>query len=940
MALESLTLNPFYSSDNCPDLLQDLYVPLLSRAIRYDRTTYTFNAKGLIAAAIGAAAFIRNGGKIRLLCDHAVDQRVLEAIRRGEQSAEKVLQESASRQDLTQLEADDLKSQNHLELACWLVANNILRIKVCLRSNAIFHAKHGIVEDSHGHRVAFSGSLNETRPGWEHNWESVHVFTDRDPVSKAHLEGVETQFQRLWSNEATGLQVIDLPDYFRDYIVEHAPPKPPEGETVRETKQSQEAISYWRKIHQALVNDPDSTVSTIPASLWPHQERFRQENVESIPIRRLIADEVGLGKTLQAGILLKTRLNQGKARKILVIAPKAAVRQWQSELLMKFAIDIPLISTLGLTYRDGRLEEVSGEPWHAAIAIASHQWLVRNRVEFLNSIGDYDFIICDEAHRARFDSVDNPSRRRPNQYLSLMRELSRRTKDLLLLTATPMQLNEVELWALLELLEPTGWQAPDYQQFHRRMSPNLREWKARRELWRRTNPESVFDAVLNSNNDDYIVSEISDPDTLNRTIQIMEQSSPARRIMSRNTRNLLRHYQSRGLLDAKVPIRKAEDEVVNMTEEERHLYDGIADLVKECYTGPEILPQGLGLIMTVFRKRLSSSSYAYARTLRNAANRINSHDQEWTILAEDADLDEDKAEKALHRFRNVDFLIDTAKRAEAISETDTKRNQLPKVINRLQGMGHQHILMFTQFRDTQTWLADFLRKNGHNVTELHGQDKELGDRTERLMKFRQQESGILLCTETASESLNLQFCTSVINYDIPWNPMTLEQRAGRVDRIGQERPVVNVVNLFYAGTAEHDAYHAVARRFAEIKSNVGEYPPIIAATITRVIREDSNAEIELERITKKIEVDIDKLILEWDSPIAPLNPQITMDDLERPLREPSLMPPGWHVEHQGGKHWDVTPPNGNKRRVTTKAEAYEKGDGRLEWWTGPVLEWP
>ena len=255
-------------------------------------------------------------------------------------------------------------------------------------------------------------------------------------------------------------------------------------------------------------------------------------------------------------------------------------------------------------------------------------------------------------------------------------------------------------------------------------------------------------------------------------------------------------------------------------------------------------------------------------------------------------------------------------------------------------MGHQHILMFTQFRDTQTWLADFLRENGHNVTELHGQDKELGDRTERLMKFRQQESGILLCTETASESLNLQFCTSVINYDIPWNPMTLEQRAGRVDRIGQERPVVNVVNLFYAGTAEHDAYHAVARRFAEIKSNVGEYPPIIAAAITRVIREGSNAEIELERITKRIEVDIDKLILEWDSPIAPLNPQITMDDLERPLRETSLMPPGWQVEHRGGKHWDVTPPNGNTRRVTTNAEAYERADGRLEWWSGPVLEWP
>ena len=678
MAFESLILNHVYSSDNCPDLLRDLYVPLLSRAIRYDRTTYTFSATGLIAAATGAAAFIRNGGKIRLICDHTVDPRVLEAIRRGERTAEEALRETASREDLTQIEADDLKSQNHLDLACWLVANNILRIKVCLRSNAIFHDKHGIVEDSHGHRVAFSGSLNETSHGWKHNWESVHVFTDRDPVSEAHLEATEIQFQRLWANQARDLQVIDLPDYFRDYIVKNAPHEPPEGEAVREKDNIQKAKSYWRRIHQALAYDPDSTVSTIPATLWPHQEKFRQQNVDTNPIRRLIADEVGLGKTLQAGILLKTRLNQGKANKALVIVPKAAVRQWQSELLMKFDIDAPAISTRGLTYRDGRLEEATGEPWNAAIAIASHQWLVRHRVQFLNTAGDYDFIICDEAHRARFEAVDNASRRQPNQYLQLMRELSRRTKDLLLLTATPMQLNEVEFWALLELLEPTGWQAPDYQRFHRKMPPDLTEWKALRELWRETNPESVFDAVLNSNNDDYIVSEISNPDTLNRTIQIMERSSPARRIMSRHTRNILRHYQRQGLLDAKVPVRKAEDVVVNMTAEERRLYDGISDLVKECYTGSEIMPQGQGLIMTVFRKRLSSSSYAYARTLRNAANRLNSDDQEWTILAEDADLDEDNAEKALHRIRNVGYLIRTAEMAEAISETDTKRNHLPR----------------------------------------------------------------------------------------------------------------------------------------------------------------------------------------------------------------------------------------------------------------------
>ena len=123
-----------------------------------------------------------------------------------------------------------------------------------------------------------------------------------------------------------------------------------------------------------------------------------------------------------------------------------------------------------------------------------------------------------------------------------------------------------------------------------------------------------------------------------------------------------------------------------------------------------------------------------------------------------------------------------------------------------------------------------------------------GDRGERLAAFRKENQGILLCTETASESLNLQFCTAAVNHDIPWNPMTLEQRAGRIDRIGQERPVVDVVNLFYENTAEHDAYKAVERRFKDIVDNVGAYPPIIAANIQAIIRDGLDPDAELQKI--------------------------------------------------------------------------------------------
>ena len=175
MPLTDLNLRPVYNHSNCPDMIAGLYEPLLAQAVRYDRTTYTFTAKGLIAAAAGTAGLIRNGGRIRLICDHSVKEDVLQAIHSGQLDAETVLQHTASREDLLLTETADIADRNHLELAYWLLANGIMEVKVAIRGDWIFHNKSGIVEDAHGNRVAFAGSLNETLSGWRHNWESIDV---------------------------------------------------------------------------------------------------------------------------------------------------------------------------------------------------------------------------------------------------------------------------------------------------------------------------------------------------------------------------------------------------------------------------------------------------------------------------------------------------------------------------------------------------------------------------------------------------------------------------------------------------------------------------------------------------------------------------------------------------------------------------------------------
>ena len=115
----------------------------MAQAVRYDRTTYTFTADGLIAAAAGAAGFIRNGGRIRLICDHSVREDVLQAIHDGQLDAATALQQTAPREDLLLTEAADIADRNHLELAYWLVANGIMEVKVAIRGNRIFHNKSG-----------------------------------------------------------------------------------------------------------------------------------------------------------------------------------------------------------------------------------------------------------------------------------------------------------------------------------------------------------------------------------------------------------------------------------------------------------------------------------------------------------------------------------------------------------------------------------------------------------------------------------------------------------------------------------------------------------------------------------------------------------------------------------------------------------------------------
>ena len=945
MPLRDLPLQIDYDPSSCPDVVRQFYEPALGQSVAYDRATYTFSAAGLSSAAVGLAGLIRNGGRIRLICHYEMDEPTVRAIMDGQAQAREALLDRMPPKDLSQIRPGDIRAKNQLEMLTWLIANRRLEIRIAIHSG-IFHPKIGVMTDARGDRISFSGSANETDAGWSKNYEFFMVFTSWKESDR--VESAAFRFDALWNNESQGIHVIPMPDEYEEYLKSIAPADPP---GLSEEEKARDA--YWRKIRAALESDPESTLSTIPAELWPHQDSFRRANIGG-KCRLLIADEVGLGKTMQAAVLLKTQINQRTADRVLILTPKPARTQWQQELYRKFCLDIPILEPgprPRLVYPNSQTENAPDPPWAAPRLIVTYQWMVRKANDFLAAAPQYDLVIVDEAHHARYQGTGRS--REPNQFLRLLQTLSQRTNGLLLLTATPMQTDISDLRALLGLLESDGLTDDALDDFYADAAdPTPDRIRRLRDLCVRTSvrPTRISgweERVLWSPNPMPLETRLADPANRRALLRKMQETAPAKRLMSRHTRDLLESYQRDGLLNDRMPQRVVRSVPIRMNDAERELYDRIDDLVHACYDDPRrVNTTAMGFVMTIYRRRLGSSPRAYAQTCRSLLER-RGDPQGWREIDVDDEtiLDETLPPSPLPlTSEQKSMLRQTIDKANDLPRSDTKRSALRRELETLRREGHQRIIVFTQFRDTQKYLIERLAgyPGFRAVNAIWGGDsQEAVPRSERIDQVRK-NGGILICTETAAESLNLQFCSAIVNYDIPWNPMTLEQRIGRIDRIGQARPTVDVVNLFYDDTAEWDAYRAMEDRLKAIGQNVGPYRDILRSRLGDIIKKNALKPSELRRrameeavaaVKQETRVDLDLLNSEL-STATPAAPEIDMRELQRCLDDPSLLPNGWSAAHEGGPHWRITTPNGSTHSVTTDRQAYEYAAGRVEWF-GP-----
>ena len=303
----------------------------------------------------------------------------------------------------------------------------------------------------------------------------------------------------------------------------------------------------------------------------------------------------------------------------------------------------------------------------------------------------------------------------------------------------------------------------------------------------------------------------------------------------------------------------------------------------------------------------------------------------------------------------LDRLIAKCRR---LGRADSKFTEFLRQVRQLRSEGHRKIMVFSQFWDTQEWLRGRLARQ-EGISYLAGlsgsndwrYDSSSGvfmgsSRQEVMADARQRSDCLLLCTDSASESLNFQFCSAVINYDIPWNPMRLEQRIGRIDRIGQEKKVIRIVNLFYRDTVEYDAYEAMKDRIDSFEKNVGGLQPILETNLERIIRNslvDAVIDGPVENggsIVDDVNAIPDTSSFDLDDLAAAASdednarPMLYLKDLTFALSRSQCMPEEYSVVPSGRNHWWVKTADKNEGAVTTNRQSHEYGAGQVEFF-GP-----
>ncbi|TFF96359.1 MAG: hypothetical protein EU547_06505, partial [Promethearchaeota archaeon] len=586
-------------------------------------------------------------------------------------------------------------------------------------------------------------------------------------------------------------------------------------------------------------------------SLMPHQINVAHRLSEKYFPRMILADEVGLGKTIEAGIYIKEMISRNLAERILLIVPASLVNQWKFEMENKFNIDFTIYD--GKKVKKLRRRGTYNHPvllqnpfYYDNFIICSLQF-ARNP-KYINMLSQitWDIVVFDEAHHLRRYLLNKSTGNfRETLNYKLGRTLSKTTESLLLLTATPLQLHSFELYSLIELVHPEAFDSFSEFEHFRKNIPFINLLFKNLSKIDELNTFEVKNTVKLLRDLNYIDKNTS----LNKSINSLKDKAKRSQILIKLEKQhtlskfLIRNRKKNVISDKYINERVVKTIMVEPTQEELDIYNEIRLYLAKIYNmagNAKNKNLGLGFVITTLQKLLTSSKEAFLKSLKRRLLTLESLRKEdpdyftneyddLTIESEELEKDNKVKENLLSLENQKKILQEFYNKLKAIPY-DSKSEALLELLGKIyQNNSNEKIIIFTQFVDTLFFLKDIIKKAypSFSINLFYG-GIDKNEKKEVVKKFRNSNKfSVLLSTQVGGEGRNFQFCRMLINYDLPWNPMKLEQRIGRLDRIGQKSDKIYIYNFFIEGTIETDVIFALNKRIDLFKESIGQLEPIL-----------------------------------------------------------------------------------------------------------------
>lgn len=865
-------INRFSSRIN--NLGESFFKKALENASHYDRIAGYFSSSII---EIAGEYLDKMEGNVRIICNSQLQVDDVKFIKDQPHAMKLEWCDGKPEEELSDI------PERLIKLHQYLVSG---KLDVRVLPNDVFgliHGKAGVITKTDGSKLAFMGSMNETYSGWGKGGNYEIAWVDDDEKA---IDWVQREFNELWEHPfARPLTKFIIEDIKR----------------IAERKVIYE-INEWKES-----DNPASAVIETPVyrkefGLWEHQKYFvdlaYNAHKKGHGARFVLADMVGLGKTIQLALSAMLMALEGD-KPILVIAPKTLLWQWQDEL--SDLLDMPSAVWDGKSWVDENkvVYQLSADnalsKCPRRIGIISQGLIVRSKSKVSEELlkKSYECIIVDEAHRARRRNLgrgrenDNPQ---PNNMMSFLIEIAKKTKSMLLATATPVQIHPIEAWDLLFILsQGNGFVlGDDLSQWQKEPITGLNlitgkeNIEEENQLWdwlrnpfpsadEKSSTFGVFRRQLNMPPDQFAI-----PGS-----RFYDLKPPQKSLLKRiyaddflaNHNPYIRHIirRERKFLESTInpdtgqpylkPIKvilygEDENESLPLT---THLYDAY-QLAEEFSQLLGERVRNSGFIKTMLLRRVCSSMHAGLSTGINMLNNwVNNDDNEED---ENRDDNEDGYIEANNDspFKNLtDEEIDRLERFVSLLEEhqdrDPKYDLLVQILTQnfiIEPWIERGCIVFSQYFDTIKWVCDKFAADfpditfglyaGSNKSGIYEKGIYQRKPKEEIKKLvRQKKLKLLFGTDAASEGLNLQALGTLINLDLPWNPTRLEQRKGRIQRIGQEREEVLLYNMRYQDSVEDRVHQLLASRLENIKDLFGQIPDTL---------EDVWVEVALNKIVE------------------------------------------------------------------------------------------